>query len=114
MTAGYFFDIYYGQKELHSREGIPPGESLIISPTEEFNGCYGWLSFEHLIQTPNCEQGRDDARYCDYAASNSQNKRTSLHGRHLSVIRLVSADGARQLVNRRCTRRDCLDFSHSL
>lgn len=51
-TIGYFFDIFYGQKELHSREGIPPGESLIISPTEEFNGCYGWLSFEHLIQPP--------------------------------------------------------------
>jgi hypothetical protein len=51
-TIGEFFDIYYGQKELHSRDGIPPGDSLIISPTEEFNGCYGWLYFDKLIQPP--------------------------------------------------------------
>jgi predicted RNA methylase len=51
-TIGEFFDIFYGQKELHSRDGIPPGESLIISPTEEYNGCYGWLFFEKLIQPP--------------------------------------------------------------
>lgn len=51
-TIGEFFDLFYGQKELHSREGIAPGDSLIISPTEEYNGCYGWLDFEHLIQPP--------------------------------------------------------------
>ncbi|HEV2913011.1 MAG TPA: N-6 DNA methylase [Pyrinomonadaceae bacterium] len=51
-TIGEFFDIFYGQKELHSRDGIPPGETLIISPTEEYNGCYGWLFFENLIQPP--------------------------------------------------------------
>lgn len=51
-TIGELFDILYGQKELHSREGIPPGDSLVVSPTEEYNGCYGWLSFEHLIQAP--------------------------------------------------------------
>lgn len=51
-TIGGAFDIYYGQKELHSREGIPPGETLVISPTEEYNGCYGWLSFPHLIEPP--------------------------------------------------------------
>jgi hypothetical protein len=37
---------------LHSRDGIPPGESLIISPTEQYNGTYGWLSFKTLIQPP--------------------------------------------------------------
>ncbi len=51
-TIGEFFDLFYGQKELHSREGIASGDSLIISPTEEYNGCYGWLDFEHLIQPP--------------------------------------------------------------
>ena len=51
-TIGNLFDIFYGQKELHSREGIPPGDSLVVSPTEEYNGCYGWLSFEPLIQPP--------------------------------------------------------------
>lgn len=51
-TIGEFFEIFYGQKELHSREGIPPGDSLVVSPTEKYNGCYGWLLFEHLIQPP--------------------------------------------------------------
>jgi type I restriction-modification system DNA methylase subunit len=51
-TIGELFDIFYGQKELHSREGIPPGDSLIVSPTEQYNGCYGWLTFEPLIKAP--------------------------------------------------------------
>lgn len=51
-TIGEFFNIYYGQKALHSRDGIPNGDSLIISPTEQYNGCYGWLSFDALIQPP--------------------------------------------------------------
>lgn len=51
-TIGELFDIFYGQKELHSRDGIPPGESLVVSPTEEYNGCYGWLAFDTLIQAP--------------------------------------------------------------
>ena len=51
-TIGMFFDILYGQKELHSREGIPPGDSSIISPTEQYNGTYGWLSFERLLKPP--------------------------------------------------------------
>ncbi len=38
--------------ELHSRDGIPPGDALVISPTEEYNGCYGWLTFANLIQAP--------------------------------------------------------------
>ena len=42
-TIGGEFDIYYGMKELHSREGIGPGHTLIISPTEDYNGTYGWL-----------------------------------------------------------------------
>lgn len=51
-TIGGMFDILYGLKALHSREGIPPGESLIISPTEEYNGCYGWLQFNPLMKPP--------------------------------------------------------------
>ena len=35
---------------MHSRDGIPPGESLIISPTEQYNGTYGWLTFKTLIK----------------------------------------------------------------
>ncbi len=51
-TIGGFFNIFYGQKELHSRDGIAPGDSLIVSPSEEYNGCYGWLSFDPLIKPP--------------------------------------------------------------
>lgn len=49
-TIGQYFDIFYGQKELHSRDGMAPGDSLIISPTEQYNGTYGWLQFDNLIQ----------------------------------------------------------------
>ena len=49
-TVGGEFDIYYGMKELHSREGIGPGRTLIISPTEEYNGTYGWLDFPYALQ----------------------------------------------------------------
>lgn len=51
-TVGHSFEIVYGMKELHSRDGIPPGTSLIISPTESYNGCYGWLEFSPLLQGP--------------------------------------------------------------
>jgi type I restriction enzyme M protein len=49
-TISAFFDIYYGQKELHSREGYGIGPTLVISPTEAFNGCYGWLDFYQPIK----------------------------------------------------------------
>ncbi|MCY4344024.1 MAG: N-6 DNA methylase [Gammaproteobacteria bacterium] len=48
-TIGGEFDIYYGMKELHSREGIGPGHTLIISPTENYNGTYGWLDFPYAL-----------------------------------------------------------------
>ena len=48
-TIGGLFDIYYGMKELHSREGIAEGSTLIISPTESYNGTYGWLDFPDLM-----------------------------------------------------------------
>lgn len=51
-TIGATFDILYGQKELHSREGYAPGDALVVSPTEEYNGCYGWLDFDNLIEPP--------------------------------------------------------------
>lgn len=49
---GSKYDIYYGLKELHSRDGIGPGKTLIISPTEEYNGTYGWLDFDFVLE-PN-------------------------------------------------------------
>ena len=51
-TLGSMFRIYYGMKELHSRRDIDQGKTLIISPTEAYNGCYGWLSFDHVIKPP--------------------------------------------------------------
>lgn len=51
-TIGGLFDVFYGMKELHSRDGIPVGESLIVSPTESYNGCYGWLEFAPLLKPP--------------------------------------------------------------
>ena len=51
-TIGEVFDIFYGMKELHSRDGISSGKSLVVSPTEEYNGCYGWLEFEPVLKPP--------------------------------------------------------------
>ena len=46
------FDIFYGLGEIESREGIPDGRTLIISPTEQYNGCYGWLEFGIVLEPP--------------------------------------------------------------
>lgn len=46
------FDVFYGLGEIESREGIPQGRTLIISPTEEYNGCYGWLEFNKVLKPP--------------------------------------------------------------
>lgn len=46
------FDILYGLGEIESREGIPPGRTLIISPTEQYNGCDGWLEFGTVLEPP--------------------------------------------------------------
>ena len=48
-TIGATFDIFYGMKELHSREGIGQGKTLVISPTESYNGTDGWLEFGTVI-----------------------------------------------------------------
>jgi type I restriction enzyme M protein len=49
---GAQFDILYGLGEIESREGIPPGKTLIISPTEQYNGCDGWLEFGTVLKPP--------------------------------------------------------------
>lgn len=51
-TMGGQFEIVYGMKELHSRDGIAPGGTLVISPTEAYNGCYGWLEFGPVLKPP--------------------------------------------------------------
>ena len=49
-TVGGAFDIYYGLKELHSRDGMAKGKTMIVSPTESYNGTDGWLEFEKAIE----------------------------------------------------------------
>lgn len=46
------FDVLYGLGEVESRENIPPGGTLVISPTEQYNGCDGWYSFPMVLTPP--------------------------------------------------------------
>ncbi len=46
------FTIHYGQKELHSKEHLAPGRTLIISSSGADNGCYGFFDFQEVIQPP--------------------------------------------------------------
>lgn len=47
-----YFEIFYGQKSLHSKEGLGPGKALIISSSGIDNGCYGFFDFDDLIEPP--------------------------------------------------------------
>jgi type I restriction enzyme M protein len=46
------YHIVYGLGALESREGIPPGKTLVISPTERYNGCDDWLDFPTVLKPP--------------------------------------------------------------
>lgn len=52
QTIGGYFDIFYGQKALHSKDALAPGPSLIISSSGIDNGCYGFFDFPDLIEAP--------------------------------------------------------------
>ncbi len=47
-----YFDIYYGQKSLHNKDGLTDGKSLVISSSGIDNGCYGFYDFSDLIKPP--------------------------------------------------------------
>ncbi|MDX1953638.1 MAG: N-6 DNA methylase, partial [Verrucomicrobiota bacterium] len=49
---GNYFNIYYGQRELHSKEWLEAGDSLVVSSSGEYNGCYGFFNFDNLITPP--------------------------------------------------------------
>lgn len=51
-TVGAYFDIVYGLKSLHSKEGLLPGNSLIISSSGVDNGCYGFYDFDDILEPP--------------------------------------------------------------
>jgi type I restriction enzyme M protein len=46
------FAIFYGQKQLHSKEALGPGKSLIVSSSGADNGCYGFFDFGAVIRPP--------------------------------------------------------------
>ena len=47
-TIGSFFDIYGGQRELHSKEKLTPGPALVISSSGTDNGAYGFFDFDGI------------------------------------------------------------------
>jgi len=51
-TIGGLFDIYGGQRELHSKEKLQPGVSLIISSSGTDNGAYGFFDFDGVLAAP--------------------------------------------------------------
>lgn len=51
-TVADYFDIMYGQKSLHNKEALLPGNSLVISSSGMDNGCYGFFDFEAVLKPP--------------------------------------------------------------
>lgn len=51
-SIGDLFLAAYGQKSLHSKEGLAPGVSPVISSSGTDNGCYGFFDFDDLIAPP--------------------------------------------------------------
>lgn len=51
-VIGTYFDIFYGQKSLHNKDGLTPGRALIISSSGIDNGCYGFFDFDDVIEPP--------------------------------------------------------------
>ena len=46
------FDILYGLSELESRRDVSSGQTLVVSPTEQYNGCNGWYDFPLVLKPP--------------------------------------------------------------
>ena len=51
-SLGFYFDIFYGLKALHNKEGLLPGNSLVISSSGMDNGCYGFFDFSTILKPP--------------------------------------------------------------
>ena len=51
-TVADYFDIFYGQKELHAKDWLLPGSSIVISSSRFDNGVYGLFDFENLLKPP--------------------------------------------------------------
>jgi type I restriction enzyme M protein len=51
-TIGSLFDIYGGQRELHNKEALVEGRSLVISASGTDYGAYGFFDFPNVLQPP--------------------------------------------------------------
>lgn len=51
-TIGALFDIYGGQRELHNKEKLVAGNTLVISSSGVDNGCYGFFDFDQPLTPP--------------------------------------------------------------
>ncbi len=51
-TVGGYFDIVYGQKDLHNKRDLRPGAALVISAQGTNNGWYGFFDFTRLFAPP--------------------------------------------------------------
>lgn len=51
-TIGALFHIYGGQRELHNKEKLQPGSTLVISSSGTDNGCYGFFDFDSPLAAP--------------------------------------------------------------
>lgn len=58
VNLGQIMDIAYGQREIHSKEHLTVGKTLVISSQGVDNGCYGFCNIEEkyidpVISVPN-------------------------------------------------------------
>jgi hypothetical protein len=51
-TIGEFFDVYGGQRELHNKENLTPGHTLVISSSGTDCGAYGFFEFSSPLESP--------------------------------------------------------------
>lgn len=51
-VVGEYFDVVYGQKALHNKDGLPAGNTLVISSSGMDNGCYGFFDRDPLRDPP--------------------------------------------------------------
>lgn len=52
LTISGYFDIVYGQKELHNKRDLLPGSGLVISSQGTNNGWYGFFDVSKLLAPP--------------------------------------------------------------
>lgn len=51
-TIGAMFHVFSGQRELHNKEKLVPGKTIVISSSGTDNGCYGFYDFDIPFEPP--------------------------------------------------------------